>query len=40
MSIATQEGLIPGLTVDPKTDIECVDAFDVVQNAQGRRWRR
>ena len=30
--IATQQGLIPGLTVDPATDIECVDMFDVVQN--------
>jgi hypothetical protein len=30
--IATQEGLIPGLSIDPSTDIECVDAYDVVQN--------
>jgi hypothetical protein len=30
--IATQEGLVPGLTVDQSTDIECVDAFGVVQN--------
>ena len=31
-AIATQQGLVPGLAVDPTTDIECVDAFDVVQN--------
>jgi Flp pilus assembly protein TadG len=31
--IATQQGLIPGLTIDPTTDIECVDAFDVVQGS-------
>ena len=30
--IATQEGLIPGLTVDASTDIECVDVYGVVQN--------
>jgi Flp pilus assembly protein TadG len=30
--IATQEGLVPGLTVDQSTDIECVDAYGVVQN--------
>ena len=32
--IATQQGLIPGLEVDPATDIECVDAFDTVQNPE------
>jgi Flp pilus assembly protein TadG len=30
--IATQRGLIPGLTINPSTDIKCVDAYDVVQN--------
>lgn len=30
--IATQEGLVPGLTIDPSTDIQCVDAYGVVQN--------
>ncbi|HET9346942.1 MAG TPA: TadE family protein [Candidatus Limnocylindrales bacterium] len=30
--IAKQQSLIPGLTIDPATDIECVDAYDVVQN--------
>lgn len=30
-AISAQTGLIPGLTVDPLTDIECVDQFDVVQ---------
>jgi Flp pilus assembly protein TadG len=30
--ISTQEGLVPGLTIDPSTDIECVDAYGVVQN--------
>jgi hypothetical protein len=30
--IEKQEDLVPGLTVDPATDIDCVDAFDVVQN--------
>src|SRR5262245_32307521 len=30
-AIAAQMGLIPGLTIDPTTDIECVDQFDVVQ---------
>ncbi|HEX5014457.1 MAG TPA: TadE family protein [Candidatus Limnocylindrales bacterium] len=30
--IDTQTGLIPGLTIDPATDIVCVDAYDVVQN--------
>ena len=30
-TIATQEGLIPGLEVDPNIDIECVDENDVVQ---------
>jgi len=30
--IATQTGLIPGLTIDPAADIVCVDAYDVVQN--------
>jgi Flp pilus assembly protein TadG len=30
--IATEEGLVPGLDVDPAADIECVDAYDVVQN--------
>ena len=33
-AIATQEGLIPGLEIDPATDIECVDMYDVVQNPQ------
>jgi hypothetical protein len=33
-AIDTQEGLIPGLSVDPATDIECVDAYDVLQNPQ------
>ena len=28
--IATQRGLIPGLTIDPATDIACVDAYDAV----------
>ena len=28
--IATQRSLIPGLTIDPATDIECVDADDQV----------
>ena len=28
--IATQVGLIPGLTIDPTTDIECVDMYDNV----------
>ena len=27
-----QRDLIPGLTIDPSTDIDCVDAYDVVQN--------
>ncbi len=27
--IDTQRGLIPGLTIDPATDIDCVDASDV-----------
>jgi len=31
-TIATQEGLVPGLEVDPNSDIECVDAYDTVQN--------
>lgn len=30
--IATQRGLIPGLAITPGTDIDCVDAFGVVQN--------
>jgi len=30
--IATQRGLIPGLTVNPAVDIVCVNAYDVVQN--------
>lgn len=30
--IATQRGLIPGLTVNPASDIDCVNAFDVEQN--------
>jgi Flp pilus assembly protein TadG len=30
--IATQEGLVPGLDVDPSTDIECVDEDGNVQN--------
>lgn len=30
-TIATQDGLIPGLEVDPNVDIECVDENDVVQ---------
>ena len=30
--IATQEGLVPGLAVDPATDIECVDKDGAVQN--------
>ena len=30
--IATQEGLVPGLTINPATDIQCVDAYGVVQN--------
>jgi Flp pilus assembly protein TadG len=30
--IATQKGLVPGLTINPATDIQCVDAYDVVQN--------
>ena len=29
--IATQEGLVPGLTIDPSTDIQCVDAYGVIQ---------
>ena len=29
--IATEQGLIPGLTINPSTDIDCVDAYDVVQ---------
>jgi Flp pilus assembly protein TadG len=29
--IATQEGLVPGLTINPATDIQCVDAYGVVQ---------
>ena len=33
-AIATQRGLIPGLTVNPATDIDCVNAFDVEQNRQ------
>jgi hypothetical protein len=32
--IDTQEGLIPGLTIDPDVDIVCVDAFDNVQNPE------
>ena len=28
--IATQRGLVPGLTIDPAIDIECVDANDQV----------
>ena len=35
--IATQQGLVPGLTIDPATDIECVDAYDVVQNPCGQQ---
>jgi Flp pilus assembly protein TadG len=31
-TIATQKGLIPGLVINPATDIQCVDAYDVVQN--------
>jgi Flp pilus assembly protein TadG len=30
-AIATQDGLIPGLEIDPNVDIECVDQNDVVQ---------
>ena len=30
--IDKQRDLIPGLTIDPETDIDCVDAYDVVQN--------
>ena len=30
--IEKQRDLIPGLTIDPTTDIDCVDAFDVLQN--------
>jgi len=30
--IATQQGLVPGLTINPATDIQCVDAYGVVQN--------
>jgi Flp pilus assembly protein TadG len=30
--IATQKGLVPGLTINPASDIQCVDAFGVVQN--------
>jgi hypothetical protein len=33
-AIDTQEGLIPGLSVDPATDIECVNVYNVVQNRQ------
>jgi Flp pilus assembly protein TadG len=29
--IATQEGLVPGLAIDPSTDIQCVDAYGVTQ---------
>ena len=31
-AIAIQQGLIPGLEVDPATDIECLDLNDVPQN--------
>ena len=30
--IATQRGLIPGLTINPSADIVCVNAYDVVQS--------
>jgi hypothetical protein len=30
--IATQQGLIPGLEIDPAADIVCVDVYDVVQD--------
>ena len=30
--IDTQEGLIPGLVINPAADIVCVNAYDVVQN--------
>ena len=30
--IATQKGLVPGLSVTPATDIQCVDAYGTVQN--------
>jgi Flp pilus assembly protein TadG len=30
--IEKQRDLVPGLTIDPTTDIACVDAYDVVQN--------
>jgi hypothetical protein len=30
--IEKQQDLVPGLTIDPETDIDCVDAYDVVQN--------
>jgi Flp pilus assembly protein TadG len=30
--IATQKGLVPGLTINQSTDIQCVDAYGVVQN--------
>ena len=33
--IATQTGLIPGLEVDASTDIDCVDAYGVVQKSLG-----
>ena len=33
-AIDTQEALIPGLSINPATDIECVDAYDVVQNRE------
>jgi hypothetical protein len=31
-AIATQRGLIPGLTINPATDIDCVNEFAVEQN--------
>ena len=30
--VEKQRDLVPGLTIDPATDIDCVDAYDVVQN--------
>jgi hypothetical protein len=36
--VSTQQGLIPGLTIDTATDITCVDINDVVKADNTCRW--
>jgi hypothetical protein len=36
--VATQQGLIPGLTIDTATDITCVDINDVVKPDEECLW--